>query len=430
MLRLINACLFLCIFGVLQAQNQEILYDLDSYKQVDFRLIGLNASPFGSFRAADQFNVPGVSPGLTVTGGLSLVGFQSINTLDQQSSATFSVDATLSESRFLSASVDGVVRNYYELDKYWIHTPQMAVIYSEQRGPNVPIDQRRVDGGYGIGLGFGRIENVGQARTAVVLLQTLAGRNLLVRDPTVDDVTNFADVIGTLEGSRIFDDRLRSIAIIEKITNHLISAGLLRESSITTTLLIEDAYTFDRVIDRFSGSSFEMTLNTDLLYIYSEVINQDLRVMADVNFEGMLNWTRYDNMDVHWMRRVAGFSSLRYSDFNAGDFSDFIAQRDNITGTLGGTYGYSYTPNLRNRYSLFVNSAIALPYELDPDKDHFFNEATFFANVSGSYNHYFSPRTQVAFSTLFIYRDQEFQAGTFSPSLDLQANFQVLHALY
>jgi len=430
MLRLINAFLFLCVFGSLKAQNQEILYDLDSYKQVDFRLIGLNVNPTGSIRAIDQLNVPGALPTLSVIGGLSLDGFQSINTKDQQSTTVFDVNASMSEERFISASVDGVVRNYYEEDMYWIHKPNISVYYLDRRGRNVPVDERVVNGGYGFGLGFGRVENVGQARTAVMLLQAFADRELLDRNPTIEDITSLADVIGRLEGSRFFDDRLRSIAIIETIANQLIIGGLLTESTIATTLLIEDAYTFDRVIPRFAGSRFEMTLDTDLKYLHNENVNQNLRVSADVGFEGMLSWTKYDNMDVHWMREIRGFSTLRYNDFNAGDFADFKGRRDNVTGTLGGSYGYTYTPTLRNRYSLFVTSLITLPYELDPDKEHFFNEATFFTNVSGSYNHYFSPRTQVVLSALFIYQDQEFQAGAFSPSLDLRANFQILHGLY
>jgi len=429
MQRVLTVILLLCLISGLGAQ-EKILYDLDDYKQVDFRLAGVDLNPSGSVVTRDQLNTGGVRPSFVVTAGASLDGFINTNSKDQQTSSTYDVNVNVSDGRYISASVDGTVRNYIDDEVYWIHNPDVSVLYEDKRGISVPADRRTVNGGYGFGLGFGRIENVGQARTAVLLLQSLEDKQLLERVPTLEDVTSFADQIGRLEGTRFFDDRLGRIKTIETITEYLIASGLIREASISTVLMVEDAYTFDRVQDRFSGRRFEMTMNTDLWYQHNQILNQDLRVSADVRFEGMLNWTRYDNMDVHWMRRVRGFSTLTYSDYNAGDFGGFDNRRDDITGTLGGQYGYSYAPNLRNRYSIFANAQITLPYELDANKDHFFNEAIFNGYLFGSYNHYFTPRTQVTLSTFFTYEDREFQAGTFSPALDLRANFQVLHGLY
>ena len=92
--------------------QREIIYDLDSYKQVVFKRSELVVSPAGSFSGNDEFNVVGQEADFLVNVETGIQHNKNINSQDEQYSLWQSANVKFAEGLKLSGSRSLSKRKY------------------------------------------------------------------------------------------------------------------------------------------------------------------------------------------------------------------------------------------------------------------------------------------------------------------------------
>ena len=81
-------------------------------------------------------------------------------------------------------------------------------------------------------FGKGRIENVGDARQALFILESFEKQNLLLRELNAEDIIEFATLISQLKNKRFFDARLRKIGELKAIDEFLKTKNIISNPQI------------------------------------------------------------------------------------------------------------------------------------------------------------------------------------------------------
>ena len=148
--------------------QREIIYDLDSYKQVIFKRSEFTVSPSGRLEGSDRVNVQGNAANTLFRFGSNILHEKFINDSDQQYYMRQSADVNISKGALLEAN-RSVEKRAYNKNRY-LKTGYIAnTQYNNLVNPNTGGERNE---GFGkirldLGLGFGRIENVNSAWIAV-----------------------------------------------------------------------------------------------------------------------------------------------------------------------------------------------------------------------------------------------------------------------
>ncbi|MCF7912411.1 MAG: hypothetical protein K9M99_07775 [Candidatus Cloacimonetes bacterium] len=114
----------------------------------------------------------------------------------------------------------------------------------------------------GIGLGYGRVQDVSKACQAVEILSELEKAGLLIREVTQEDIESLSNLLVELTTLRLFDSRLIKKEKVRQINRYLNEKGLQAGDSIESFVIIMDLYNLGTVFQRESGwdvySSFRL----------------------------------------------------------------------------------------------------------------------------------------------------------------------------
>ncbi len=412
--------------------QREIIYDLDSYKQVVFKRSELILTPAGSFSGNDQLNVDGEDANFLVNLNAGLQHRKYINSQDEQFTLSQSAYIKFAEGYLINSSRNVTKRKYTE-NRYLKTGYNVSANYNRLKDQNTGVknNSQTVEIIGDFGLGFGRIEYINHAWSAVQILQALEDRSLLLRIPSSEEITDFANKIGSVRTSRILDFRLRDIAILETIIEYLIDNKLLDQLSTTAILIIEDTFAYDQIAIRNSGSRLEFSLEPQARYDNS--INS---FMYDKSFslgsDGRITHTSYKNIDVKWMQTISYEAHLRYT---SSDWHAINPQFENLkskiaTAGLNFSYGYAYLPNRRNNLTFNLSSGINMDAFFSESQSTQFSSARLNLILNSLYNYYISPSTQFVVSGNLSYFDQNFQAGDYQPTIIGYLVFTLSHAIF
>jgi hypothetical protein len=412
--------------------QREIIYDLDSYKQVIFKRSELILTPAGSFSGDDQVNVDGEDANFLVNLNAGIQHRKYINSQDEQFTLYQSANIKFAEGYRIFGRRNLTKRKYTE-NRYLKTGYNVTTEYDRLKNQNTGVKNNSQDAELigNFGLGFGRIEYVNHAWSAVQILQALENRSLLQRIPSHDEITDFANKIGEVRTSRILDFRLRDIAILETIVEYLIDNQLIDNLSTTAILIIEDTFEYDQIAARSSGSRLEFSLEPQASY--DNKVNSFLyNKLFTIGSEGRITHTTYKNIDVKWMQTITYEAHLRYTNFYqyAIDPQGENSTSKNATAGLNFNYSYAYLPNRRNNLNFNLSSGIYMNASFLENQSTQFSSARLSLILSSIYNYYLSPATQLVVSGALSYFDQNFQSGDFQPSIIGNMSFTLVHAIY
>jgi hypothetical protein len=412
--------------------QREIIYDLDSYKQVIFKRSELILTPAGSFSGNDQVNVIGEDANFLVNLNAGVQHRKYINSLDEQFTMIQSANLVFAEGYRMNGQRN-ITKRQYTKNRYLKTGYNVSAVYDRLNVQNTGVknNSKEAEIAGNFGLGFGRIEYINHAWSAVQILQALENRSLLLRIPSNEEITNFANKIGTVRTSRILDFRLRDIAILETIVEYLIDNQLINNLSTAAILIIEDSFAYDQIATRNSGTRLEFSLepyvsfdNTINSYSYDRELS--------IGSEGKITHISYKNIDVKWMQTIKYEANLIY--YNDHRYA-IDPQIDDLTvkhatAGLRFNYGYSYLPNRRNNLSFNLSSRIYMNATFSENQPTQFSSARLSLLLTSIYNYYISPSTQLISSAGLNYFDQNFQSGDFQPSLSGNISFTLAHAIF
>jgi hypothetical protein len=269
----------------------------------------------------------------------------------------------------------------------------------------------------------------------VMILQALKKNGLLLRVPSHDEITEFADLVGTVRTNRILDFRLRNIEILETTINYLIEEKLIDQLSTLAILIIGDTYQYDQIISRNAGSRLEFTLAPSAHFSKNNTVPvQSLSPNETLTLQttGRVDHVSYNNIDIKWMKTRSYGARIEFSNKYEYYADILLENRTTKTGVAGITYnyGYRYLPNLRNNFNLNLETGILMAATFKENQSTTYSNARLLIRLHTGFNHYFSPSTQFNVTGGLVYYDSQFQGGDFQPEINGYLNFAINHAIF
>lgn len=273
-----------------------------------------------------------------------------------------------------------------------------------------------------IGIGFGRIESVEDARQVLYLIKGLSKNGALNRELSVEETFQLAQKMSSVKNKRFLDSRLRKIDEITSIDSFLVDNNLIQQSDARYFTILYDIWENGALFQRKSGHAFELKIepgigfrqskdnnnwfSPDSTYWYNST-NKSYGANLSFNYNlekpVNLNWQ-------HSVRSSIGSSSYSY----LGNSSQSSSQNENSSNFntnalyLNGSYSIGYFPTTRTNLVLgidqyftqrFSKTYLAGSFDsVDWSKD--FNS---YSRLNFSIYYYLSPQFRISGSTSIDY---------------------------
>lgn len=424
------------LFSIIMFSQQEIIYDLDSYRQVNFKRSALVLTPTGGVSGIDNINIADSDADFLFKIGADADHNRDFNSESEQYTLRQNINFNIAQGIELSAKRK-VTKRSYSGNKYLKLGYEGEGSFDTRRNQstNIKNDYKNLNFSGDFGLGFGRIEFVNHAWSAVQILQALKKNGLLLRVPSHDEITEFADLVGTVRTNRILDFRLRNIEILETTINYLIEEKLINQLSTLAILIIGDTYQYDQIISRNAGSRLEFTLTPSTHFSKNNTVPvQSLSPNETLTLQttGGVDHVSYNNIDIKWMKTRSYGARIEFSNKYEYYADILLENRTTKTGTAGLTYnyGYRYLPNLRNNFNLNLETGILMVATFKENQSTTYSNARLLIRLHTAFNHYFSPSTQFNVNGGLVYYDSQFQGGDFQPEINGYLDFAINHAIF
>ena len=421
--------LFFCLCIAFNSVGQEyILFDLDSYRRVDFDFRTTFISPDIDLRYVNEINTPNQNKNYRIGFDGVYNDIRIVNNLKNQKTWSNRVDMGIlsgtSVGIDLNSQFDYSNRSYSEESNYFLNGAQLTtnLDFTNPQNSDSRINSV-VNVKYDLGFGFGRLEVVDNAWIGGRILEDLNKKGLLKVIPDSDEMRTFFDLIGSLQFTRVMDFRLAAIYRLERIVEYIESQGWIEDGSIPAFATIYDTYRYEQFSNRWTGERLEFTLSPTLRGVYIWRDNNDLFTFQSIGpgFEGKIDYEWHTNGDLEYYKKKVVGAKLAYIE-SFQKQSDLTSSNRFIDASLFVVYEYRYIPSLRTNLvwtTLFDGG--------------FMHQESLRArvNVSSSlvYNYYVSPATQLVLRGSLGYSDNEFQSGDYQPRILASFSFDVLHAL-
>ncbi|PXV69088.1 hypothetical protein CLV62_101357 [Dysgonomonas alginatilytica] len=208
-----------------------------------------------------------------------------------------------------------------------------------------------------LGIGKGRIEDVGDARQAMFILQELQKKNLLKRVLSNDEVNALTEQITLVKNKRYYDYRIQLIDEISTVDSFLVANDFVdKANSALYFTTIYDKWVYGDRDRRESGSYIKGGIVPEYSF------NEDRQVHS---FANGIYTGRYRNKNINSYYGAALYVDYRYekpltlalqSSFNAGLSSGIYKRRDyennsSYRTNLNVNYTLGYYPNTRTYVS-------------------------------------------------------------------------------
>ena len=407
------------------AQDQ-ILYDLDTYKRIDAEYRTTNIQPEFLFNYFNQLNSPGTNKAYF----LEANGFYDdnflVNSINQQNNRFIDIRTEFSIGTTQSVKIltDFVKeKRKYNGEKFFKTDYQIRSrlsYFSNAGGGSNSFYQVDHDIIYGLGFGYGRLEVVNEAWLGGRILEELKRGGLLLDIPSAEAMKAFFDFLGELRFERVMDPRLRDIYRIEKMVEYLEDVGWIESGSVPSFVTIYDTFRYETFLIRQSGERLEFTL----LPLISSKLNW--RKNFETVFQnrvrpGIAASTEYEihrNGDLKYYTTMLLGGYVEYRDRL---FIDNDSEQS-LSANISFDYIYRYLPSLRTNLS--IASRIYSGFVNDSGY-----EAVLGLESRLNYDYYFSPATRLNFNAVFLYLDDKFQVGDFQPRLTFKTGVNIVHSL-
>lgn len=269
-------------------------------------------------------------------------------------------------------------------------------------------------GGVKIGIGKGRIEQVQDFRHAVLIVDELEKRGVLLKAITEEEMIMLSSLISELKNKRFFDERKRKEAELTAIDSFLVAGGIIRkENGMGYFSGLEDMWSFGGLPVRESGSQFLFSIRPNYYFYksWNEVVDTIIGSATRERFNMVYNleYVSKKPLSVQWQRDFK--IGINHSHLKSmQEFYDGFPDNSYVSGILfNGDAGYF--PNTRTSFSLggLINLMNRSENKILDDQGYAFRYQIY---TSGYY--YISERLRLGYS---IHFDSE-TGGIFNRELE------------
>ncbi len=383
------------------AHSQTNDYRLDSYINPDYKRKELDFN-FGSSGAISSDKTKYKSDTKYPTketerqsfgGGIETQYYQIINSLKKQSKTNAMIDLSGSYLNNNYQNDDDDTKNknfeinlafdqqgfYYGKNKKFIEfSPNASFAYSsssytyssssDNYGDPITSDIERTNKNtlanlsFRLGIGKGRIEQVGDARLAMYILSDLKQLGHLKKTLNPDEVNRLAQQITSIKNKRQFDSRIKLIEEITTVDSFLVANGYTEnEKTASFYTSLYDNWLYAGLFERASGSRFSFGIAPHFSWTHYDTdytpSRQDLYDRND--YYSDINGSIYASYQYEKPANLYLQHSI-YTELT-GEWGKRRGEDNNyFAPTLSGSYGLGYYPNsrthIRTSYSLLLHS--------------------------------------------------------------------------
>ena len=249
----------------------------------------------------------------------------------------------------------------------------------------------RANTSFRLGLGKGRIEEVGDARQAVYILQDLQKQGVLKKELSNEEIDELAELITKEKYTRRLDSRIRLIQEITAIDSFMVAKGYVDNGhSVAYFTSLYDNWQFANVY-RKSGNRFTFGIMPTYQYsgqrsktVYfnnNDFTQQDTSKNTRL---GMALFTGFESekpINLYWQRSASVALSFGWQDYKT-----MMDRTDSYQTALTANYGLAYYPNSRTSISGGIFET--LDYNFNDD----FNIISSLTTLRFEMSYYFSPQ--------------------------------------
>jgi len=195
------------------------------------------------------------------------------------------------------------------------------------------------------GFGYGRVENVEDARQTLYILDELQKQNRLKRQPTEAEIKEISEFITLQNNKRFFDSRIQKIEDLTLLDSVLNEKGLIEKSDATYFTTLMDMWNYGSQFQRKSGFEFFISVN----YGFDYWLHKNKLTFYDFNNNSFLNIdTTYNHIKDNYFFGING-NLAYYKPINNNLQLSFNFKDDAFLAL-------SYYPNTRTYTSIEIGT--------------------------------------------------------------------------
>ncbi|MDF1695862.1 MAG: hypothetical protein P1U56_08530 [Saprospiraceae bacterium] len=242
-----------------------------------------------------------------------------------------------------------------------------------------------------IGFGKGRIDFVNDAVAAVTITDKLKELGVLSRELTEQEYQILVDRINDLKNRRAFVNRSYPLTEVEEIHDLLSTFNVLKEG-INTLAIIDDAYKYEPMIDRTTGSQF----NVQATGTYHRS-----NFLTDYTRKGVYTQISYAihkpiNSKWQYNRTASTYFSISESNLTDPTFSESTLKRGGIR--LNNDFHYLVDTRLRISFTSGIGyNVIDESYIYDPFGNSIYDNKGMFLNLGSELEYQISRTMSINF---------------------------------
>jgi len=353
----------------LLAQNYDS-YNLGSYKTPDIKRRSLDFQ----FYSNGEFATNQLSKDAYLLNGMvntefknyvnnrRFIGEQVVDVGIQGNSASSGgTDSDKSRSFLLNTSYSNSSKFYNSDNSFWKVGGNASLMFSNYKHNDAAANKTlQFNIAPQLGIGWGRIEPVQDARQAVYILDELSKKGVITAHLSDDEVNRFAQVISTVKNKRFLDSRLHLIDEVSKVDSFLVYNGYVQESGAKYFTTLYDYWMYGCSFNRDAGSEISAEIipqyNYNKVYAYNSW-GDTKGVSAKISYQ-------YEKpVNLYWQRSAYASVGLSYSHDRL--YNEFDGTSDIRMASVAGRYSIGYYPNSRTNLNLGLEESVLL---VDEDK--------------------------------------------------------------
>ena len=245
-----------------------------------------------------------------------------------------------------------------------------------------------------LGVGYGRIENVQDARQAVYIANALSKKMVLARNLSDDELFELSQIASTVKNKRFLDSRLHLIEEITKLDSFFVSNNLLADNGAAYFTTLNDMWLYGDLFSRQSG--YELSFLVRPYFDYQD--RKYTPVTIDNNstikqYIASLNFNYEKPFKLNWQHSLT-------SEIFGDIYSSSVQNKETNNNYKNSTeykafgalayYSLGYFPNTRTNIQVATSQRIQkVRYDDEQNAIHFLS------TLNANLYYYFSPNLRL-----------------------------------
>lgn len=191
------------------------------------------------------------------------------------------------------------------------------------------------------GIGWGRIEDVTDARQAVYILDKLTSKGIIKKHLSDSEVNELAQVISTVKNKRFLDSRKHMIDEITTVSTYMADKGYTQSEGAEYFTTLYDYWLYGDLHQRLSGLQAGFSVQPG--YVHTDP-GEDYKINS-LLMAAVLEMQYEKPINLYWQHSAE--LSLGYQYLRTKYEDDYFETAETNSGTLQGSYYLGYYPNSR-----------------------------------------------------------------------------------